>query len=377
MQELLAASELDALLVWKDENVRYLTGLRAQILSGKSALLNGCLLVPGRPPILLCSGGDLERNRQTMSWIEEFHAIPILEAAGLIRGAFEHTLRPLVERFGLDGAAMGIDECAFAQLAEFARTLPGVRLADGDALMQAARRVKFPAELALMEEAAAIAEGVTEAAFAAVRPGVRENDVAAEAMHALYRLGGEMAHVATPFVASGEHMSPPTRLATDMLSREGDLVFVDIGARWNGYFSDLGRTTICGQPSRRQQEIHTAVHEALVAGTAAMRPGATNDDVARAVTASAERHGLQENFISLFIGHGIGVGSNEPPYIGESLPGAETVVLEQSMTFALEPLIWVPGVRGGGGVRLEDTIVVEPGGGRPLTRTAFDERLLL
>jgi Xaa-Pro aminopeptidase len=47
------------------------------------------------------------------------------------------------------------------------------------------------------------------------------------------------------------------------------------------------------------------------------------------------------------------------------------------MTFAVEPLIWVPGVRGGGGVRLEDTIVVEPGGGRPLTRTAFDERLLL
>ena len=67
-----------------------------------------------------------------------------------------------------------------------------------------------------MQEAAAIAEAVTEAAIAAVAPGVRENDVAAEAMHTLYRLGGEMAHVATPFVASGEHMarrtgSPPTR----------------------------------------------------------------------------------------------------------------------------------------------------------------------
>ena len=47
------------------------------------------------------------------------------------------------------------------------------------------------------------------------------------------------------------------------------------------------------------------------------------------------------------------------------------------MTFAVEPLIWVPGVRGGAGVRLEDTIVVTPGGGRSITRTGFDERLLL
>jgi len=91
----------------------------------------------------------------------------------------------------------------------------------------------------------------------------------------------------------------------------------------------------------------------------------------------AARHGLAGNFISLFIGHGVGIGSNEPPYIGEDLPEAETVTLEEGMTFAVEPLIWVPGVRGGAGVRLEDTILVTATGGRALTRTAFDERLLL
>jgi Xaa-Pro aminopeptidase len=377
VQALLADSELDALLVWKDENVRYLTGLRAQILSGKSALLNGCLLLPDGPAILFVSGGDLERARVTMPWIEELHPIPILEAAGLIRGAFEQTVAPCLRRAGLEQGRLGLDECSFAQVQEFARTLPGLALDDGDSLMQAARRVKFPEEIALMEEAAAIAEGVTEAAFAAIRPGVRETDVAAEAMHALYRLGGELAHVATPFVASGEHMSPPTRLATDKIIREGDLVFVDIGAMWSGYFGDLGRTTICGRPSRRQREVYTTVHECLQAATVALRPGSTNDDVAAAVVATADRRGLADNFISLFIGHGIGIGSNEPPYIGETLPGAETVTLEEGMTFAVEPLIWVAGVRGGGGVRLEDTIVVAAGGGRPLTRTAFDERLLL
>jgi Xaa-Pro dipeptidase len=173
-------------------------------------------------------------------------------------------------------------------------------------------------------------------------------------------------------------MSPPNRIPSDKLIRNGDLVFVDIGAMWSGYFGDLGRTVVCGTPSRRQQEVYTAVHDALAAGTAALRAGNTNDDVARAVREAAAARGLGvENFISLFIGHGVGIGANEPPYVGEDLRGAETVVLEEGMTFALEPLIWVPGIRGGGGVRLEDTVLVGPDGGRPLSRAPFDARLLL
>lgn len=377
VQVALARSDLDCLLVWKDENVRYLTGLRAQIINGKSALLNGVLLYDDAPPILLVSGGDYQRVQDSMTWIGELHPIPILEARGLIRGFVETTLRPLLTEHGLAGARIGVDECSFIQVQEVERALPDAQLDDGDSLMQSCRRVKMAEELALMEEVAAIGEAVTVAAIAAVAPGVRETDVAAEAMRALFRLGAEMAHVATPFVASGEHMGPPNRLATEKIIREGDLVFIDIGAMWNGYFTDVARTVICGRPSRTQREVYSAVHEALMAGTKAMKVGNTNDDVANAIVATAARHGLAEHFITLFIGHGIGVGANEPPYVGERLAGAEIVELEAGMTLALEPLIWLPGVRGGAGVRLEDTIVVDADGGRPITRTGFDERLLI
>ncbi|MQA99849.1 MAG: M24 family metallopeptidase [Actinobacteria bacterium] len=368
---------LDALLVWKDENVRFLSGLRAQIIQGKSALLNGCLLTAAGDMVLFLSGGEVDRARNVMTWIDEIHAIPIMEARGLIAGAFDNVIAPVFHKLDLDSARLGLDELAFAQIDEFGRVLPEVNLADGDAVMQRVRLVKTPADIALMQEAAAIGDAVTQSAIAAVRPGVRETDVVAEAMHTLYRLGGEMAHVATPFVASGEHMSPPNRFASDKIIREGDLVFIDIGAQYNGHYADVGRTVICGSPSRRQQEIYTAVYYALHAGVAAMKPGATNDDVAEAVTVRGRDRGFGDNFFSLFIGHGVGMGSNEPPYIGEALPGADTVVLTEGMTMAVEPLIWVPDVRGGGGVRLEDTITVGPGGGIPLTRTAFDDRLLL
>src|SRR5918996_2760807 len=368
---------LDAVLVWKDENVRFLSGLRAQIIQGKSALLNGCLLTADERMVLFLSGGEVDRARNVMTWIDEIHPIPIMEARNLIAGAFEHAIVPVFKRLGLEGARVGLDASSFAQVQEFERTLPGVRLADGDAVMQRVRLIKTPDDIAMMQEAAAIGEAVTESAIAAVKPGVREYDVVADAMHTLYGLGGEMAHLATPFVASGEHMSPPNRFSSDKLIREGDLVFIDIGAMWNGYYADMGRTVICGEPSRRQQEIFTAVHHALAAATEAMRPGNTNDDVAAAVRAQGAERGFGEAFLSLFLGAGVGVGANEPPYVGEALPGAETVELQPGMTMAIEPLIWVPDVPGGGGVRLEDTIVVAGGGGVALTRTGFDRRLLV
>ncbi len=228
---------------------------------------------------------------------------------------------------------------------------------------KAARRIKTADELALIEEATAIAEAVTASAVAAVHEGVCECDVAGEALRALYRLGGEYAHVTAPFVASGERMSPPTRLATDKLIRAGDLVFIDIGAMWNGYFGDVGRTVVCSEPSPEQRRIYRAVWDGLQAGIAAMRPGATNAEVTAAIRARAASHGLGGRFLSLFIGHGIGCSSNEPPYIDELFPGAATVTLEAGMVFALEPLIWLPGVPGGGGVRLEDMVAVTEAGG--------------
>ncbi len=374
-RQAMAAAGLDALLVWKDENVRYLSSLRPQLIAGKSGLLNGALLTPDEV-VLFTSGGDTDRVRDTMPWVAEVHPIPILEEAGLVAYFVDRVLKPVLERKGLVRGRVGTDLASFALHEALRERVPEVRWSDGDAVMQRARRVKLPEEVALLEEATAMAEAVTQAALDAIRPGVREVEVAAEAMRVLYRLGGEYAHVTTPFVASGERMSPPTRLSTDKLIRHGDLVFVDIGCMWNGYFADVGRTVICGEPSPDQRRIYRAVYEAHRAGLEAMRPGVTNRQVADRIRAEARGHGLEEYFLTLFIGHGIGVGSNEPPYVGEVFPDAEEVVLQPGMVFAMEPLIWVPGVRGGGGVRLEDMVLVTETGPRVLCRLPYDARLL-
>jgi Xaa-Pro dipeptidase len=371
------ASQLDALLVWKDENVRYLTGLRAQLIAGKSSSLNGVLFPRDADPILLCSGGERDRALATMPWLAEVHAIPIMEERGLVEGFVRSVLKPALTRHRLLNGRLGVDQPTMILVESIRRLLPEVELVDGDSAMQQARLIKLPEEIAVIEEACAIGEAVTRRALDAVREGRRECEVAGDAMQTLYYLGGEMAHVITPFVASGEHMSPPHRICSDKLIRNRDVCFIDIGAMWNGYFADIGRMTIVGKPSRRQREVYTAVYEGLQAGIATMRPGKTNLDVSKAIVAKIGEFGLAPNLFSLFIGHGIGMGANEPPYIGETLEGATVYPLQPGMVFAVEPLVWVPDVEGGAGVRIEDMVLITEGAPRVLSRIDYEDRLLL
>jgi Xaa-Pro dipeptidase len=371
------AAGLDALLVWKDENCRYLTDLRPQLIAGKTTALNGALLVEGKAPILFCSGGERDRVDRTMPWVEEAHTIPIMEEKALVNGMVKDILGPVLRQNGLAGARIGLDEANTVFTKALAAHFPRLAVEDGDTPMQQARMIKLPEEIVLLEEATALADAVTATATATVADGVRECEVAAEAMRTLFRLGGEYAHVMTPFVASGEHMAPPHRICSDKLIRHGDIVFIDIGAAWNGYFGDVARSVICGTPSEQQKKIYTAVYQSLQAGIAEMRPGRTNKDSADALIRTADRYGLGGRFLSLFIGHGVGIGANEPPYIGETLPGAPTYEFQPGMVFAVEPLIWVEGVRGGGGVRLEEMVLITDDAPHVMSRAPFDEKLML
>lgn len=368
---------LDALLVWKDESCRYLTDLRPQLIAGKTTALNGALLVEGAAPILFCSGGERDRVDRTMPWIREVHTIPIIEEKALVEGFVRDILGPVLRRHGLTEAKLGLDEANTVFVKALSAQFPKLRVEDGDTPMQQARMIKLPEEIVLLEEATAIADAVTASATATVAEGVRECDVVGEAMRTLFRLGGEYAHVMTPFVASGEHMAPPHRISSDKLIRNGDIVFIDIGAAWNGYFGDMARSVICGNASAEQRKIFTAVYEGLKVGIAEIRPGRTNKDAAEAIIKTADKYGLGGRFLSLFIGHGVGMGANEPPYIGETLPGAPIYEFQPGMVFAVEPLIWVEGVRGGGGVRLEEMVLVTENGPHVMSRAPFDGKLML
>ncbi|MGA7270381.1 MAG: aminopeptidase P family N-terminal domain-containing protein, partial [Acidimicrobiia bacterium] len=193
-------------MVWKDENVRYLTSLRAQLIAGKTTSLNGALLFPDEDPILLASGGEIDKAGYGMSWLGAAHAVPIMEQRELVDGFVKETLAPLLRE--RETGVLAVDQANISFIEALRSHLPDVEVVDGDTIMHEARWIKTDLEVAVIEEACAIGDSVTQRALDETRAGRRELEVAADAMQTLFRLGGEMAHVITPYVASGEHMSP-------------------------------------------------------------------------------------------------------------------------------------------------------------------------
>ncbi len=377
-QAAMKAEGIDALILWKDENVRYLTSARVIMIQYRSSTTFGVLLTQDNPPTLLASSGESHRIEECMPWIEDYIPIGILEEPGLVENAVRDEIAPRMKKWGVAGGSIGLDGHTFTQRAMLDKYLPEATFVDGERFMYMSRVQKTPDEVACLLQACAVADAVTQTALEAVRPGVREFDVAGEAMKTLFTHAGEFAHLASPFVASGEHMAPPTRFPTDKIIRNGDIVFIDIGACWNGYFGDCGRTTLAGGPPHPvQRKVYTTVYKSLKAGIAKLRPGCTNEDAAAEFLEVARSAGLEQNFIKLFIGHGCGISPNEPPYIGEVMPGAERVKFEPGMTFAVEPLIFVPGVPGGAGVRIEDHILVTENDPVYMTRAPYCEELML
>jgi len=311
-----------------------------------------------------------------MPWIKEVCPIPMLEEKGLVDRFVSNELKKVLQGHGVLDGKIGVDAMTFHQYESCHKLLGTAQFVDGNEPMVRARMIKNKEEIMILEEATAIADAIVQRGIESVRVGRREYEIAGDVLQALHYLGGEYPHLANPFVSSGERMSPPTRFATDKIIRYGDVVFIDIGASWNGYFGDVGRTTICGSPSKRQTEIYTAVYESLMYAIKLMEVGKTTDDVARACRGKASEYGFADNLLFLFIGHGIGISPNEPPYIGEPIPGAEVVKLEHGMVFAMEPLIWVPDVPGGGGVRIEDMVLVTNSGPRILSRAPYENALI-
>src|ERR687892_143253 len=157
----LRASGLEALLLWKDENVRYLTSLRAQLIAGKMSSLNGVLLTRDSGPVLLCSGGEIDKASFGMSWLTAAHPIPIMEQRELVDGFVKTTLAPLLNELGVGAGRLGVDQVNFSLVESMRTHLPDIQPTDGDHLMQLVRLVKTEDEIAIIEEACAIGDAVT------------------------------------------------------------------------------------------------------------------------------------------------------------------------------------------------------------------------
>ena len=300
-----------------------------------------------------------------------------MEQAELVDAFVKATLAPLLSELGVSEGRLGVDQPNYSLIESMQSHLPNLQPTDGDALMQRVRLVKSPDEIAIIQESCAIGDSVTRRAIDATKEGRRENEIAGDAMQTLYYLGGEMAHVITPFVASGEHMSPPHRICTDKIVRNGDVCFIDIGAMWNGYFADIGRTIITGKAERdAEARLHVGLRGSD--GRASRRCGrATRTRTRRTPSSRRSRTtGSATTCSACSSGTGSAWERTSRRTSARRCPVRRSSSSGPAWSSPVEPLVWVPDVRGGGGVRIEDMVLITEDEPEVLSRVGYEERLL-
>jgi len=329
---------VEGALVTDLSNIRYLTGF-----SGSFAFL---FLAP-RKSVLVTDGRYETQVR------EEVEGASVRIES---RKVFE-TVRDLCGRYGV--SRLGFEAAHVTVQLYQAIRRPGLRLRPLEATVEAARLRKDEAEVAAIRKAVSIAERAFLEVKPSIRPGARECDIAAALVHAVRRRGSQAVPF-DPIVAAGRRSALPHARPTRRRLRRGDLVVVDWGAEWNGYFSDMTRTFLLGGGGGEKRRLCDIVLEAQASALRRARPGVGArevDEAARSVIREAG-YGL---FFNHGTGHGVGLDVHEMPRVSAQGRGR----LEPGMVFTVEPGIYVPTL---GGVRIEDMVLMTEEGPKRLTR---------
>ena len=337
----LRAHELDALLITRVTNIRYLTGF-----TGTTAFL-----VFASEPVLVVDFRYAEQVENEVSGIE-------IRTVQSSRELWPAIKRLLTEgewsRIGLEG-----DQLTLQQYLELSSLDGGVEWVPTSGLVERLRRRKDADELEALRSAIRITDEAMSDLLGILEPGMTEHRVAGEIERLQRSKGGERS-ASEIIVASGARSALPHGIATERVIGANEPVMFDLGTVVDGYLADLTRTVHLGPASEEFRRIYDVVLEAQSTAEAAVRPGRTGrevDAVARDVIAA---HGFGDRF-GHSLGHSIGLDNHETPLLS---PFDDTV-LEPGMVYTVEPGVYVPGLAG---VRIENVVVVTEDGCEVLTQ---------
>ncbi|MFL5626393.1 MAG: M24 family metallopeptidase [Ktedonobacteraceae bacterium] len=225
------------------------------------------------------------------------------------------------------------------------------------------REVKQPHEIELLKRAIAITDETFAQVCNWIQPGMTEKEVQWEISRYMVAQGADGTAFDT-IVASGPHGSMPHAKADDRRIQQGELITIDMGARYKGYCADMTRTICLGEPAEpRMREVYTAVLNAMKtceAGLHAGIPARAADALARS---ALEMDGLAEYYVHS-TGHGVGLQIHEGPSLSQRSP--EDKVLVAGNVVTVEPGVYIPGWSG---ARVEDCVLIKEDGVEILTQS--------
>jgi Xaa-Pro aminopeptidase len=340
----LAEKEIDGILITQSENRRYLSGFYGT---------SGYLIITAKHAILAT---DFRYTEQAKEQAPDF---VIKQVSGGLEKWFPGLVSDMgIRRLGFEGGDVTFDFHKHI-IGALKKKKCGVKLVPTDGFVEGIRAIKNPEEIDLITRASAITDAAFEDVESKLKAGMTEKQVAWELEKTMRERGSQ----SLPFdviVASGPHTALPHARPTDRAIKAGEPIVIDMGARYRGYASDMTRTICLGKAGAKYKEVYNTVLNAQAAAMELISKGMTGnraDKIAREIISKA---GYGKAF-GHSLGHGVGLAEHEQPRLGPRSRDR----LTDGMVFTVEPGIYLTGW---GGVRIEDTVVMEGGKVKTITK---------
>jgi Xaa-Pro dipeptidase len=373
-QAALEASDLGALLLFDDNNIRYVTSTKIGEWA-RDKLSRWALLVRGGEPILWDFGSAAVHHKLYSPWLKpENCKAGLVGLRGTVDPAFglmkRHAdeMAAILREAGVAKMPIGVDIIEPPMMFELEKA--GLKIKDGQQVMLSAREVKSSDEIALLNRAAAMVDGAYDVVNQMLRPGIRENDIVAEVNKFLYTHGSD--DVEAVNAISGERCSPHPHNFTDRMIRPGDQAFFDILQSFMGYRTCYYRTFNVCRATPAQHDAYRMAREWLDNAIERIKPGASTAHICE-VFPKAEEFGFPDEMAAfgLQFAHGLGLNLHERPIISRVVSMDHPTEIVEGMVFAIET--YCPATDGYSAARIEEEVVVTDKGCRLISLFPAEE----
>jgi len=341
---------VDCVVATSHDNVYYSSGADIMTITMLKRLAAVFIPLDGEPVFGVHANEEVTAREST--WIGDLR---------VYEGGEWEPLKPIgfvadvLKEKGLGDSKIGVEKLDVSGLCfdHLRGLLPSAKFVDCQPIFDKMRSVKSLEELQLLSEAnMATAKAIT-VAFEMARPGDTEREIALNMINLTLGYGADQ--VAFMALGGGENIFEAHHVPSDYRIRRGDMLHVDFGCFFKGYMSDISRMAVVGKPDETQLRAYDVAVRAENATADAMVPGAKVIDVHNAVKRFYESEGFE--YGRAFIGHGLGIGCHESPFLG---PSHGEWVLEPGMFFQVEPSATMGHAR----VHTEDSFVVGEDGAK-------------
>jgi Xaa-Pro aminopeptidase len=345
LQKTIAGRNFDAILITSPANIFYLTGIN-NFDSEK-----GFLMVVLKNDFLLISSLFYQNRISNILPSEKAVYVPRGES---ISGYAAKTLK--------NSKIIGFERenLSYSRYETFKKALRGKKLLPVSGAVEEFRKIKNSEELAMIKKAASITDKTFAAVLKLVKPGITELFIKRKVLEIMQDLGAQGCAF-DPIIASAKFSADPHYGGSNKKIKAGEMIVIDIGARYKNYDADMTRMVFVGKAPQKYINTYNIVLEIQKMALKDCKAGISPKQVYDNAVENFKKYG-EDWYFTHGLGHGVGINIHELPNLNDAGIG----FFENGMVFTVEPGLYHSGW---GGIRIEDLCVIENGFAKTISKT--------